>query len=143
MQLQLQVETRSGAFVERCPRALVQADVWRWYETPSAYGQGIGVQSGGRGPNMAYFIPHLSGLQLLAAPPPSQPAGRSPVVYHTPAPPGVPGQVRVCSTCDLLMLCHCRTARGKARGCAADKAGSVLLPCTCKHQLCFWSCVTS
>ena len=71
-----------------------QADVWHWYEAPSAYGQGVRARSGGRGPNLAYFLPHLSAVQLLTTRAPRLPQGRSPVVYHTPNPPGAPSQVR-------------------------------------------------
>lgn len=69
--------------------------MWRWYELSSAYGQEIQVQSGGRGPNLAYYLPHLSGVQLLTSSQPSLPAGRSAVTYHTPSLPGAAGQVRV------------------------------------------------
>ena len=78
----------------RCSSATrVQADVWQWYEEPSAYGQGIQLPSGSRGHNSAFYLPHLSAVQLLSGSPPSLPAGRTPVVYHVPAPPGGSGQV--------------------------------------------------
>ncbi|KAK9831111.1 hypothetical protein WJX74_003657 [Apatococcus lobatus] len=41
------------------------ADVWRFFQQPSLYGQEIITQGGKRGPARAYYLPSLSAMQLF------------------------------------------------------------------------------
>ena len=43
----------------------MQADLWSWYEEPSALGCEVPTIGGPRGPATSHFLPYLSALQLM------------------------------------------------------------------------------
>ena len=86
-----------------------QGDVWQSYDEASAYGQCVYTHGGSRGSSLAYFMPHLSAVQLFTSTPRTDaPAGAPSYIVQT-----TPGktetvwqQVLPCSCVLHLSYCY-------------------------------------